>query len=193
MPQRRAASTEPTASVFIDDQQDPAADDDPFVTLQLLFKADHKDVVLFAFYSAVLKLFAASGQDSDPTRCSQAEHIVDWLTLGIVLFVFGVRHFLIIHTRRPLWLRLGRCVLLVVFLLITHSQPIACALPSNHLSTLSYVQGAIMLVLALAATQVLAQSALQLRRLAPTVPSNGDAASATVHGNRSNLQTDNGM
>lgn len=168
--------------------------DPPLAIFQLLFKADHKDAVLIAFYTAVLKIFAGSGQDSDPTRCTKAEHIVDWLTLGIVLFVYVARHFLIVQTRRPLWLRLGRCLLLLVFLLSTHSQPVACAIPSSHLSTLSYVQGSIMLVLALIATQVLAHSALQLRRPPgpPELVSHPESLphNATVHANQATQHTD---
>lgn len=133
-----------------------------------IFSADHKDMMLLGYYTALLKLFDGASNQNDPTVCTKAEEIVDWLGYVVIIVIYILRHFWleVTNLRHMLAARIVRALLFAAFTLCIHSQPLSCSLPrhtvgnstvdvdrSEHLHTLSFVQGAIMLTLALIASE----------------------------------------
>ena len=129
-------------------------------SLKSIFEGNHKDVMLLAYYTALLKLFDGANAEADPTKCSVAEEVVDWIGYGVVVIVYIVRHFYLerndpIIKKRPLWVKIVRCILFSILILCIHSQPISCSLPnSKALHTLSFIQGALAMTLAVIASEV---------------------------------------
>eukprot|EP00117_Sycon_ciliatum_P026767 scpid85680/ scgid21895/ len=135
-----------------------------------ILTGDHKDVMLLGYMTAIIRLFDGANGEGNPGICSTVEEVVDWISFAVVVIIFTVRHFILIP-KGKVWHRVLRGLLFTSFALCVHSQPISCSLPRTTttvngtstvkvmgLSTLHYVQGAVMLTLAIIATEFFRQT-----------------------------------
>eukprot|EP00117_Sycon_ciliatum_P025916 scpid83794/ scgid21398/ len=141
-------------------------------TIVEVFAGDHKDIMLLAYFTTIIKLFGGSSK-GDSTVCLTSEEVVDWLAYCVIVCIYIFRHFVLSHTGKLLQ-RIARTALFSLFALCLHDQPISCSLPrmkdflvvvgngtsaaeyvpGEGLGTLHYTQGAIMLTLALITTEL---------------------------------------
>eukprot|EP00117_Sycon_ciliatum_P004007 scpid95598/ scgid8553/ len=170
-----------------------------------LFGADYKDVLLLGYFTALVKLFNAQSESGDPSDCPIAEEVIDWLGYAAMVIIYVIRHFFVLPiTPRHVFRRLVRCLIFAVFALCIHSQPISCSLPrpthlpvngtdcgprdgaaaSDYLRTLHYIQCAVVLTLAIIATELLRQEVL---RRAPNCSETTPPCTTAVCTNNSNM------
>eukprot|EP00117_Sycon_ciliatum_P034307 scpid86462/ scgid26209/ len=192
---------------------------DTQASLGSVFMGDAKDMMLIGYYNTLIKLSDGFSDPPDPTLCSDTEQIIDWIAYGVIVIIYIVRHFVekdLLALKKSE--KIARCLVFLLFNLCLHSQPIACSLPreysqgdtgnlintttgavnlagSEHLSLLSYIQGAVLLTMTVAVTTLCPKLLRSEKKPAPKktsgpVPSDGGSTPA---GNGSSHDIERGV